>query len=578
MLNISYKKRENHILFQDFKKHNINIQEIQNYSPIYNAFFEFNHNNWKNVVFDHVKHIEKIVDHKSKNEYTLQLNDGSITTCFVKQSPIIDHVYYLTGKYHSFQDINKNLVTYNKKSTLDKINSIHNAAYIDFVFYFLSSQLSHITNFPHACIFYDSFQTIYSNFEIDISEDIEAIENSVFFNKNYNVLFSLTDEEYHHDYMSQTRSNKPQIKIHKTCKQSYCDSIPQYIHNTFYNNNSESLTDISENNMQEIFSFTSENSDADVCFDSENENDSDLSICENDTESETDTDIESESDTDTNTYFDYSESSNEYIDHIDVKIKTFPVQLICIEKLEDTLDNYINTHDNISNYEWISILIQIIMTLATYNKVFDFTHNDLHTENIMYTHTEKKTITYKYNNEYYTIPTYGKLYKIIDYGRSIFRYKKNRFCSDSYEPKHGDASFLYNCEPFYTPKKERIEPNPSFDLCRLACSLYDYFLEKHSDIYDNEIFQFIHNMCLDDNGIHMLYKNKKHMYSRKERYSGFLLYKKIAKTVHNHKPDIILNDTIFESIKTTKPNASQINSSESLFVDIDCIPSNFVKD
>ena len=112
MLNISYKKRENRLLFQDFKRVNENIQEIQNYSPIYNAFFEFNQSNWRNVVFDHENHIKRIMEKKSKNEYTIQLDDDSITTCFVKHSPIIDHIYYITGKYQSFLNINKTLVTY----------------------------------------------------------------------------------------------------------------------------------------------------------------------------------------------------------------------------------------------------------------------------------------------------------------------------------------------------------------------------------------------------------------------------------------------------------------------------------
>ena len=40
--------------------------------------------------------------------------------------------------------------------------------------------------------------------------------------------------------------------------------------------------------------------------------------------------------------------------------------------------------------------VQLIMTLLTYQKMFDFTHNDLHTNNIMYNTTEKKFLYYKY--------------------------------------------------------------------------------------------------------------------------------------------------------------------------------------
>ena len=564
MLNISYKKRDNQLLFQDFKTMDENIQEITNYSPIYNAFFEFNNNNWKNVVFDHDNHIKKILQKKHRNEYTVQLQDDSITHCFVKQSPIIDHIYYLTGKYQFFQNINETLATYEIKSNLDKMNSIHNAAYIDFVFYFLTSKLSLVTKFPHACSFYDSFQTIYKNYEIDVSEDIDIIENSTYFHEHYNGLFSMVDEEYHQQYIGQTKSVKPRIHIHGTIQDTNGEYIPDYIQKSFYTSH-HSTIDASENSIQEVFSCSLETNESE-----ENSTDDDDDESESDTldNSESETESESEFDTDND-----SNSSAEYIDHVDIRINSFPVQMICIEKLHDTLDSYITANENISDYEWISILIQIIMTLATYNKVFDFTHNDLHTENIMYRFTDEKQITYKFNNEYYTIPTFGKLYKIIDYGRSIFRYKNTRFCSDSYNLEHGDAASLYNCEPFFTNKKERIEPNPSFDMCRLACSLYDHFLEKHTDIYDNEIFNFIHNMCLDDKGIHMLYKNKKTCMSRKERFSGFLLYKKIAKTVHNQTPDVVLKNVIFDCIKTD----SYTSQSNSLFVDIDCIPSNFVQ-
>ena len=40
-------------------------------------------------------------------------------------------------------------------------------------------------------------------------------------------------------------------------------------------------------------------------------------------------------------------------------------------------------------------VLQIIMTLITYQKVFDLTHNDLHTNNIMYNKTDKKYLYYQ---------------------------------------------------------------------------------------------------------------------------------------------------------------------------------------
>jgi hypothetical protein len=139
------------------------------------------------------------------------------------------------------------------------------------------------------------------------------------------------------------------------------------------------------------------------------------------------------------------------------------------------LDSYILSK-KISDAEWESIVLQILFTLITYQKVFHFTHNDLHTNNIVYVFTEKKYLYYKYNNIHYKVPTFGKIYKIIDFGRAIYKFKNKFICSDSYS-EDGDASTQYNCEPYFNENKPRIDPNYSFDLCRLGCSLFDYFIE-----------------------------------------------------------------------------------------------------
>ena len=47
-----------------------------------------------------------------------------------------------------------------------------------------------------------------------------------------------------------------------------------------------------------------------------------------------------------------------------------------------------------------SALFQVIMSLIAYQKAFSFTHNDLHTNNVVYNKTEKKFLYYKYDNIY----------------------------------------------------------------------------------------------------------------------------------------------------------------------------------
>ena len=101
------------------------------------------------------------------------------------------------------------------------------------------------------------------------------------------------------------------------------------------------------------------------------------------------------------------------------------------------------------------------MTLITYQKLFHFTHNDLHTNNIMYVETKEKFLYYKVNNTCYKVPTYGKIYKIIDFGRSIYKYKNSVFCSDSFS-KGEDADTQYNTEPFFDENKPKIRSEYEF--------------------------------------------------------------------------------------------------------------------
>ena len=41
------------------------------------------------------------------------------------------------------------------------------------------------------------------------------------------------------------------------------------------------------------------------------------------------------------------------------------------------------------------------MMLITYQKLFNLTHNDLHTNNVMYIETDKQHLIYHYDNNYY---------------------------------------------------------------------------------------------------------------------------------------------------------------------------------
>ena len=210
--------------------------------------------------------------------------------------------------------------------------------------------------------------------------------------------------------------------------------------------------------------------------------------------------------------------------------------MICLEKCEDTLDSLLEKKV-LTDDSGLSALFQIVMILVTLQKTFDFTHNDLHVNNVMYVLTDIEYLYYKHDSVYYKVPTFGRIYKIIDFGRAIYRFSNNQFCSDSFA-RNGDGWTQYNCLPFFDKYKEEVAPNYSFDLTRLACSIVEIMIED--DYLTNSVFTSVLNEWLcDDNGVSVLFKETK------VRYPGFKLYKMIAKTVHNHVPSVQLSRPCF---------------------------------
>ncbi len=316
--------------------------------------------------------------------------------------------------------------------------------------------------------------------------------------------------------------------------------------NTDNDNNNNNNTDNDNNNNINNDNNNNNNGNNNIDNNNNNNNNSDDDISIN------------------NSDYDKIESDEEEV--IKATFEKFPVQVICLENCKSTLDSLI-LENELTNDEWFSILMQVIMTLITYQKTFSLTHNDLHTNNIMYVETGLKHIYYLYKKKYYKVPTFGKLFKIIDFGRAIYKYDGKVFCSDSFQAR-GDASGQYNTEPYFNDKKERLEPNPSFDLCRLACSIFDFLVDDISDVKDltkcKPIVKLITEWCIDDNGVNVLYKN-----TGEERYPDFKLYKMIARCVHNHTPQAQLDRPEFANYIIDKKKVSK----DALIVDIDALPS-----
>ena len=570
MIEIFYQKNDNQTLFTKCNDL-VKLYDIQNYVPIYNKFFSFKETNFNSINLNHKLFITNINKKISENIYNIELNNNTKKQSFFKFSPLLDPVKYMIGKYEK----NNLELLPNKKNNPESIHGKlldeNNSSYVDSFFSYLSSKLLENYNFIHGIDFYGSFLGIKHDYLFNVADDLDYLIDSEYFHKHKNDLFEITDN-IDHIFEENTRKYREKLNIlNDDCEKiSLCDieefdSVFKDNLETANNKNEEKEVPLENVDYSLVFENLNKsnrssfnNTDSEGTCSSRSSNTSE-SGCESQTDEEELKSEESEIESCSNS--EYSDVSTE--DCIETKIKKFPVQMICLEKMEDTLDSYFENND-ISNDEWKSILFQVIITLFVYQKVFDLTHNDLHTNNIMYNTTDKKYLNYHINGKYYKVPTFGKIYKIIDFGRAIYKFKGKIICSDSYHPT-GDAATQYNCEPYFNDKKPRLQPNKSFDLCRLGCSLFDNFFENVEEVKfcKNKVGLLINEWCLDDKKRNILYK-----LNGEERYENFKLYKMIARQVHNHEPNKYIDHELFSNFKTSKKNINK----KSKIIDIDSIP------
>jgi hypothetical protein len=464
-----------------------------------------------NPIFEHYA-----IDYKSRVTYKEQINynhyvvtmDGIDHNCFMKTIPLVDYIKYLIGKYKKYEICVLPSKGHPCTNVYEEyIHSIHNYAYVDNFFYILSNQVN-VNGFKHGLQVYDSFITLKENCEINIVDDFEYLCDSNYFNDHLNKLFKFKDSNIHSLF---SNLKKPPIEL------------------------SEVSIDIQYDTLDEMEVIDTKFVDMSMDLIHEKQSDKDSSDESEDT-----------SESDRSSYSTVSDESDESImDELILVIDKIPCQNILLEKCVDTLDNLFES-DDINIEQLTSAIFQTVVMLYVYQNVYQFTHNDLHTNNIMYVETSEPYLYYKIKGQFYKVPTYGKLYKLIDFGRAIYTYNDVRLCSDSFS-SNGTAHGQYNCEPFYNEHKPKIEPNYSFDLCRLACSMFDFIIDDLKDIDTFRkipIYDMIISWVYDDSSNNVLYKK-----NGDERYPDFKLYKMIAKHVNHHIPEKQFDHVAFSPFK-----------------------------
>jgi hypothetical protein len=575
------------------------LTKLQTYNPIYSKLFQVD-SELSDIGFNNrfqFASLTQVVDTTTGANV-----DKSV---FIKFSPLLDPLRYMVGKYNKedYDNLyylpNPSIIATNNPTEIitqkmnreQKLNNSNNASYIDCFFNYLSSQLLNTHNIVNGINYYGSYLGIQEKFKLNITDDYEYVHSSTFFNNKLNNLFQLDMNGMEEHYLNNgSRNNKMNIKIghvhnhnisaistisltdeinNNTCGNETIEEVYEK-HSCKNTSNTQLLTPCvntlsstnTSNNSEINYSSSDDDSDCDSSSNDDGSNDisSECDSSSNDSSSKRSYTNDDDSDSSTS-----DSGSSCYSSELEsfAYIYNFPVQMICIEKCDGTLDELFNK-GVINNEIGISILMQIIMTLIIYQKLFNFTHNDLHTNNIMYVNTDVEYLYYTFNNNTYQVPTYGKIVKLIDFGRSIYTFQNKLYCSDSFA-LDGDAATQYNFEPYINRNKELINPNYSVDLCRLACSIYEYVINDDDTFEEMDNFQkMIYSWCMDDNNKNVLYKK-----NGDERYPNFKLYKMIARTVHKHIPKSQLKHSIFKQFvcKVNPPN----NLNEP-YVNIDNLP------
>ncbi len=248
----------------------------------------------------------------------------------------------------------------------------------------------------------------------------------------------------------------------------------------------------------------------------------------------------------------------------------FPVQVQLLERADGTMDELLDAEEDddapvgeeSKDERWAAWIFQVIAALTEAQHWFGFVHNDLHTNNVMWNVTDAKHLYYRVHKGketwYMRVPTFGKLMKIIDFGRASYTIPGvGFFISDAFYPGN-DAAEQYNCEPFYDPEDgPKVEPNTSFDLARLSVSLIESLYpdrpaaaspvkvmsREGAKLYTETIsgvYNLLWEWLQDDDG-----KNILRAPDGEERYPDFDLYKVLAANVHKAVPARQVEKSVF---------------------------------
>ena len=480
-------------------KHSItdvwNVEHTQPFFPTLETMFKVE--NIENVREHGLKLDDPIQSIQSKHSITTA--SGKTRNIHIKQTMLVSPFKWMRGDYGTAIGVPSTQDT--MKQMYEKIQLPHNAAYVGGLFSALFSSTKCI-HFPEV---YGLYTGIAKKHTIDISDDYPDLIEKAWFSQNVGHFFDLKLADFlEHSGFQHSRKAKLEVRMDE---ETTLEDIAEL---DGISTNEEQLPD-----MKQVFDEDEEMDDA--SSDTSSVSTSyifEIESCK--------CSIHDDSDDDTDEEEPYAWAT----------LSNVPVQLTVMEKCEGTLYELMSAEKETEKH--MAFLTQVLFALTFAQRTFGFVHNDLHSNNIMYVKTDKEYLLYKVDGQSYKVPTFGYIIKLIDFERGIGSVRVSgmkqakMFVSDHFSPNE-EAGGQYNIDPFHIQKVDTIKPNPSFDLVRLATSLFwDLFPEgpSHTEYTQNPIFYtLIRWMTLED-GTSVLFGKTDPIH---DRYHGFELYKAITR-------------------------------------------------
>jgi hypothetical protein len=437
------------------------------------------------------------------NETDVRLLSGKVLSVHLKKTMLLNPFKWMKGDYGLLGlPISKS----HAEEVHSKLQSPHNAGYVGSILSVALSQ-SECIHFPKVYGVYTGTSTKHA---IDISDEYEELSERKWFSQNIGKTFQVSlNEEITHTF-SYTRSARPSLLLGDDIDLGMVEEIDGIPHED---------GDVAD--MTPVFQEDEVPQAEDECSDLSTSYVFNIeSLGTSDVPSEIADAMPMEAEEEDDEPFAWASFSD------------VPVQITVMEKCEGLFYKLLKSDTNVEHQmAWFA---QVIFALAFAQRNFGFTHNDLHANNVMYNKTSVEYLYYIHGGIQYRVPTYGYLIKIIDFDRGIGYVRlpgmkePKLFMSDQFAPNE-EAGGQYNMHPFFHAKYPTLKPNPSFDLVRLATSLF-WDLFPYGPRYDayaeNPIFKmFVRWMTLPDGSSVLFHK----VQPKVDRYPGFHVYKAIAR-------------------------------------------------